>query len=112
MTVVTPSPYRPAFRPRLWTVAGLSALALAACGDGGVMKEEPTPPPSNTGALAQPGTVEEAAQKAADDARARDAAVMNGTAVQADAGKAPSDIPRRLPDGVGEGGEPGSPPPT
>ena len=97
------------FRPRIWTSAGLGVLAaagLGACGDGDIMKEEPTPPPSNTEALVQPGTAEAAAQ----DAARRDAALMAGETVDGNAGKAPSDQtppPRRLPDGVGEGGETG-----
>ncbi|HYE42546.1 MAG TPA: hypothetical protein VEA15_04055 [Caulobacteraceae bacterium] len=96
-------------RPRVWTAAGLGLLVaggLAACGDGDIMKEEPTPPPSNTEALAQPGTAEAAAQ----DAARRDSSLMAGETVDPDAGKAPADQPpppRRLPDGVGEGGETG-----
>lgn len=94
------------FAPRTWTLAavGLAAGGLAACGDD-IVRDEPTPPPANTAALAQPGTSEAEAAKAAEEAAARDAAVLSGEAVDEDAGKAGAP-PRRLPDGVGEGGPP------
>lgn len=95
------------FRPRSWTLAAVGLVAaggLAGCGDSDILKEEPTPPASNTEALIPPGSAEAAAQAAARDAAARDAAVISGEAIDEDAGKAPARPPRRLPDGVGEGG--------
>ena len=80
------------FRSKLWVSAGAvlcSAAILAGCGGEDVIKEEPTPAPSNTAALAPPG---------AENAGASD---------REPGGDPTTDRGERLPDGVGESGQSG-----